>query len=215
MSGSFSGTCGLVGDFVIGAAAISNSEISATAGISRSKLEQDALKCYTIPIHAFRLYDAMATNLGTTATGTAMGIITGTPGTDVPTLQGVDFGGTSTDEKCGFEFCLPAEYDAGQTITLRLRAAILTTVSDTSLTVDVNCYKSDRDGAAGADICATAAQSINSLTPANKDFTITPTGLSAGDRLIFVLSFAGSDTGDAGVMKPEISQVEILLDVKG
>lgn len=213
--GSISGTVGIVGDFTIGDGSIGNSSISATANIARTKLAQDANKAYTIPIHAFRVWDAMATNLPAAAADDDMGIITGTPGTDVATLQGVDFGGTSTDEKCGFEFCLPVEYDAGQSVTLRLRAAILTTVADGSLTVDAECWKSDRDGVASADICATAAQDMNNLTPANYDFTITPTGLAAGDRLVFNITLAGSDTGDLGAMIPEISQVEVLLDVRG
>lgn len=204
-----------MGDFSFGESSITNSQISPTADIARSKLAQDANKCYAIPIHAFRVWDAMATNLPAAAANDDMGIITGTPGTDVPTLQGVDFGGATSDEKCAFEFCLPAEYDAGQTITLRLRAAMLTTVADTSCTLDVNCYKSSRDGAASADICATAAQNMNSLTPANYDFTVTPTGLAAGDRLVFVLTFAGADSGNLGEMIPEISQVELLLDVRG
>jgi hypothetical protein len=144
-----------------------------------------------------------------------MGLITGTPGTDVPTLQGVDFGGTSTDEKAAFEFVLPPEYDAGETITVRVRAAMLTTISDGTATVDVECWKAGDDGAAGSDICATAATTINSLTPGNKDFTITPTGLAAGDRLIIRLAFAGSDTGNLGVMIPEISKLSVLLDIKG
>ena len=213
--GTLSGTMAYVGEIIIGDGSITNSGISSTAAIARTKLAQDANKCYTIPIHAFRRWDHMGVNLPEAATEDDMGIITGTPGTDVPTLQGIDFGAASTDEKCGFEFCLPAEYDAGQSITLRLRAAILTTVADTSLTVDANCYKSDRDGLAGADIVATAAQNMNTLTPANYDFVVTPTGLTAGDRLLFVLAFAGTDGGNLGVMIPEISQVEVLLDVRG
>ena len=157
----------------------------------------------------------MAVGRPAVAVDDEMGIVTGTPGTDVPTLQGVDFGGVATDEKCAFEFCLPAEYDGGQSVTVRLRAAMLTTVADAATTVDVNCYKSNRDGAAGADLCTTDAQSMNSLTPANLDFTITPTGLAAGDRLVFILTFAGSDVTHVGVMIPEISQVEVLLDIRG
>jgi predicted RecA/RadA family phage recombinase len=169
---------------------------------------------YTIPLTSLRVHDAMATNLPATAGNDDMGLITGTPGTDAPTLQGVDFGGTATDEKGAFEFQLPPEYRAGETITVRVRGAMLTTVSDGTATVDVECWKAGDDGAAGSDICATAAQSINSLTPANKDFTITPTGLVAGDRLIVRVSFAGSDTGNAGVMIPEISKLQVLLDIK-
>lgn len=214
-TGSLSGTMGFSGEITIGEGTVSNSGIATNADIARSKLAQDALRPYTIPIHAFRVWDAMQTILPNPAANDDMGLITGTPGTDVPTLQSVDFGGTTTDEKCAFEFCLPAEYDAANTITLRIRAAMLTTVSDGTATIDAQCYKSDRDGVASADLVATAAQSMKTLTPANYDFTVTPTGLAAGDRLVFVLAFGGSDTGDAGVMISEISQVEVLLDVRG
>lgn len=162
---------------------------------------------YPFALTRAKVHDAMATDLPATAANDDMAVITGTPGTDVPTLQGVDFGGTTSDEKCAFEFVLPNEYRAGAAVTLRVRAAMLTTVADTSCTVDVECWKDAGDGVAGSDICATAAQSMNSLTPANLDFTITPTGLVPGDRLIFRISFAGTDSGNAGIMIPEISKV--------
>jgi len=165
-----------------------------------------------IPLTSAKIHDAMQTDLTDTANADDMGIITGTPGTDAPTLQGVDFGGTTSDEKCAFEVSLPADYVAGQPVTLRVKATMLTTVSDGTATVDAEAWETDGIGAVGADICATAAQSINSLTPANKDFTITPTGLAPGDRLIIRLSFAASDTGDAGVMIPEISDVSLRID---
>lgn len=185
------------------------------AATARSALGQDDLAAYDIDFTSLRVHDARQTNLPATAANDDMAIITGTPGTDAPTLQGVDFGGTSTDEKAAFTFTLPPEYVAGETITVRVRGAMLTTISDGTATVDVECWKRDGDGAVGADICATAAQSINSLTPANKDFTITPTGLTAGMTLEFRLAFAGSDTGNLGVMIPEISRVAVLLDIKG
>lgn len=183
--------------------------------LGRSQLLQQDAQEYPIDLTQMRVHDARQTNLPGTSSADDMAIITGTPGTDAPTLQGVDFGGTTSDEKCGFQFALPPEYVAGETVTLRVRGAMLTTVSDGTATVDVECWKNDLDGGVGSDICATAAQSINSLTPANKDFTITPTGLVPGDVLQVRLSFAGSDTGNLGVMIPEISDVRFLLDIKG
>jgi hypothetical protein len=126
----------------------------------------------------------MITNLPGTAANDDMALITGTPGTDAPTLQGVDFGATSTDEKCAFIFPVPQSYADGETITLRIHAGMLTTVSDGTATVDVECWEQDGAGAVGSDICATAAQSINSLTFADYDFTITPTSVAAGDTLM-------------------------------
>ena len=205
-----------------GAETLTNKTIVGSANtisaIARSSLTQDALVPYTIPLTDMRVWNAVQTILPAAANEDDMGLITGTWGADVPTIQGVDFQGATSDEKALFCFALPAEYDAANTITVRLRAAMLTTVSDGTATVDVECYKSSRDGAAAGtptDLCTTAAQNMNSLTPANYDFTITPTGLAAGDLLLFRLAFAGSDTTHAGAMVQEISQVEVLLDVKG
>jgi hypothetical protein len=158
-----------------------------------------------------RVHDALQTVLPGTAANDDMAIITGTPGTDAPTLQGVDFGGTTSDEKCAFEFILPQEYRAGEAVTLRVKAGMLTTVADTSCTLDAECWKDAGDGSVGSDLCATAAQDINSLTMANKDFTITPTGLEPGDRLVIRLSIAGEDSGDAGAMTPELQQVALRI----
>lgn len=191
-----------------------NSRDSAVT-LARSAIVQQDLVPYPIDLTSLRVWNARHTNLPGTAADDDMALVTGTFGTHAPTLQGVDFGGTTTDEKGAFSFQLPPEYVAGQTITLRVRGAMLTTVSDGTATVDAEVHKRDRDGAVGADLCATAAQSINSLTPADKDFTITPTGLAPGDTLEVRLSFGGSDTGNAGVMIPEISAVEMLLDIKG
>lgn len=183
--------------------------------VDRSDFDQQDGVPYTIPLTDVRVHDAMATNLPATAAADDMGLITGTPGTDAPTLQGVDFGGTTSDEKGAFEFVLPAEYTSGETVTARVRAGILTTVADASLTLDLECWKATDAGGVGSDLCATAAQDVNNLTFANKDFVITPTGFAAGDRLIFRVSFAGTDAGNLGVMIPEITKIQILLDIKG
>lgn len=162
---------------------------------------------YPFPLTSGKVHDAMQTALPGTAANDDMGLITGTPGTDAPTLQGVDFGGASSDEKGAFEFVLPPEYRAGAAVTIRARAAILTTIADDDCLLDVEAWKDAGDGAVGSDLCTTAAQDMNSLTPANLDFTITPTGLIPGDRLIIRLSIDGTDAGNLGVMIPEISKV--------
>jgi hypothetical protein len=107
---------------------------------------------------------------------------------------------------------VPVEYVAGETITLRAAAFTGTTVADTSSTIDFQVY---RLAAPTVDICATAATSINALTVANKDFTITPTNVVPGDVLDIRMTYAGVDSGNLGVIVPTINQVTMLLDVKG
>ena len=183
--------------------------------IQRGDWKQENNVVHSIDLTSCRVHDSLVTNLPGTAANDDMALITGTPGTNAPTLQGVDFGGASTDEKCSFIFSLPIEYVSGQSVTLRAHAGMLTTVSDGTATLDCECWSDDGDGTVSADLCATAAQSINSLTLADIDFTITATSLTPGMNLQFRLSFGGSDTGNAGVMIPTITKISVLLDCRG
>jgi len=216
-----SGTSGqiLVGDGTdIASVAVTGATLSSAGALSavlRATLGQDALADYTIPLTGMRVHDAPSSFLPTSASADDMGLIAGTFGTDSANLQGVDFGGAATDEMCRFLFKLPPEYDAGETITVRVHAGMLTTVADAATTVDAEVHLHDGEGAVGSDLVAASPASINSLTLGDKDFTVTPTGLVAGDELDIRLIFAGSDTGNLGVMIPIITKVSVLLDIKG
>jgi hypothetical protein len=157
-----------------------------------------------------RVHDALQTSLPTTAANDDLGLIPGTFGTSAPLLQSVDYGGTTTTAYARWLVQIPDDYNDGDTLTLRILGGALTTVSDTTLTVDANVYADAGDGTVGSDLCATAAQSINSLTAANKDFTITPTGLVAGQMLDIRIAVAGDDSGDAGVMKANILKTSLV-----
>lgn len=192
--------------------------ITVINGIGRSQATQENNVVYPLPIAdgGWRTWDARQTVLPGTAAADDLAIITGTFGTDVPTIQGSDFGGTSITQRAARQIVLPPEYVSGQSITLRFAAGMLTTVADDSCTLDVEAYLSSREGAvSGADLCSTGAQSINSLTYGDYDFTLTPTARSAGDLIDVRITIAGTDSGNAGVMIPEIGQIELLLDVKG
>ena len=110
---------------------------------------------------------------------------------------------------------LPAEYDTGQTVTLRINGGMVTTVSDTTATVDVEAHESDGEGGVGSDLCATAAQSINNLSFAQKDFSITPTGLSAGDLLDVRIAVAVDDSATGTAVIGSIGSIALLCDVRG
>jgi hypothetical protein len=184
-------------------------------GLTRDQMPQEDFVGYPIPLSSVRVHDNMAALLPAAAADDDMGLVTGTPGTDDLTLQGVDFGATSSDEKCAFQWRLPIEYQAGQSVRLRVHAGILTTVADGALTLDVECWRSDGEGSVGSDLYAGSAADINDTTTADQDFTIDAATLSPGDLLIFRLSFAGSDTGNAGVMIPLITRIEPQVDIKG
>lgn len=183
---------------------------------ARSNLTEDSAISFNIPLTDMTTWDAWQTRLPGTAAADDLALVTGTWGTDSPELQGIDAGGTTETQRCAFEFMLPESYIDAGTITLRIRAYMLTTVSDSTATVDAEVYKSDKSGSVGSDLCATAAQSCNSLTAANLDFTVTPTGLVAGDKLLARITTAVTDAGDAGAgITATIGGVEYLLDIKG
>ncbi|MCI0565371.1 MAG: hypothetical protein MN733_43455 [Nitrososphaera sp.] len=165
---------------------------------------------HVIPLTDFRVFDAPTSLLPAAAANDDMGLI-GTGASAAQTLQGVDFGGVTSDEKGMFVFALPPSYKAAGTVTVNLHAGMLTTVSDGTATIDVRAFSDDGDGTISADICATAAQSINSLTLATKAFTITPTALTPGMLLYIFVDMAGSDTGNLGVMIPTVTKVSIAL----
>lgn len=186
-------------------------------GLQRSALLQEDAASYPIPMLSWRIWDAIDTGLPGTSATDNLGLIGGTFGSSAPTLQTYDVKSAgAVTLYARTEIILPQEYVAGQTVTLRFRAAMLTTVADTSATLDVECYEADDgEGGIGADICATAAQDINSLSWANFDFTITPTALVPGSILDVRIAIAVNDGAGAAVVKACIGKAELLLDIKG
>ncbi len=59
----------------------------------------------------------------------------------------------------------------------------VTTVADTSCTVDVQAYRLDKLGGISADLCMTAAQAINNTTLSYKLFAFNPATFVPGDVL--------------------------------
>lgn len=182
--------------------------------VQRSYLVRES-KVYPITLTQLRVWDAMQTVLPGSAATDDCALITGTPGTDAPTIQAGDIGGQTISRKFAFEFGLPPEYDAGQTAKIRVKAGMVTTVADTSATIDFSAYEIDRSGAVGSDLVQTAAQDMNSITYADFDFTLDATNLNPGEKIVIVGTIAAQDSGDAGEMIPEVSALEMVLSVKG
>lgn len=183
--------------------------------VRRTDLSQD-IGTYRIPLISWRVHDALITTLPNAAANDDLGLIQGTFGTNSPTIQAGDLKAAgATTRYARTVFSLPAEYVNGASITIRAHAGMKTTVSDGTATLDVECYKSDDEEGIGSDLCATAAQSINSLTDADKDFTITPTGLVAGDTLDIRIAVAVNDAATVTAVIAVVGAVDVVCGVKG
>lgn len=194
---------------------IVNAMVSNSAGLETVKLETRTSQVFPIPLTAGKVWDGVNSNLPGTAAADDLAIVTGTWGTDAPTVQAGDIGGAASTRYGLWEVPVPQNYRDGNTFIIRLRGGMLTTVADTSCTVDLEIYKADGSGAVGSDLCQTSAATMNSTTFANIDFTVDSSAIDPGDRLLVRLAIAYSDTGDAGVMTPEISNMEVRCSTRG
>ena len=216
MSGILNGQMQFNGDLRVGEGAIGNKEISAGAAIARSKLAQNTVQKYIVPLTSLRVWNALETLLPQPSANDDLGWpATQTFGTVSPYLETRDLKTLSTSLYARGQFTLPPEYDAGETVLCQIRAGALTTVADTSLDLDLSVYEVDRDGGVGSDLCSTAAIDINNLTLADNQFTINATSLAPGDQLDFRLEVAVVDSATGTVVKAKITEVAFLLDIRG
>jgi hypothetical protein len=146
-----------------------------------------------------RLTDGKTTGgaaLAAAATGGAFGYAI-TLGTSFAIAGEVSNNSSKTDDAL-FEYVLPEGYIAGQNLTVTVNAAISTAGSPTyaTKTVQIKCYPCTNAGVLSADAGPGTATAIT-VAGADVTFTITGTGLTPGQRLIFELETILHDT--AGV----------------
>lgn len=117
-----------------------------------------------------------------------------------------------------FSFVLPENYVAAGTISGSAFVDVVfagDAVDAGALsTVDMECYKqTNATGAVGSDLVSTAAQAVNA-TGAEKTFTVTPTGLAAGDKLIFkVTTSIVEDAGGTGASHALLTRLGVTVQV--
>jgi len=177
---------------------------------------RDGLKRHAVPLWQLRRTGDLGA-LPTAGDGTNLGLAAGAHGSAGPKIVSSSVGaGSAATEKARLLAALPPEYIDGAAVTIRLRARAADTAA-ASATVDVEAYESDGEGGVGADLCATAAQSVNGDTDwADVDFTVTPTSLAAGDWLDVEITVDIDDSGGGGDgAQIEIGAVEIVLDAVG
>lgn len=185
-----------------------------SVSLTRAVMVQEALQPFPIPVTDARVWDAPGTPIpAATAANDDLAIVDNTFLSAPPTIEAGDLKNAgATTRKCRFRVPVPDNYQAGETLTLRVNAGMKTTVASVSATVDAQVTES---GDATTDICETSAQSINSLVAANKDFTLTPTNVARGDVLDIVLSVAVNDSGTGTAVIAKINSVTLLADCQG
>lgn len=197
------------------AAYVNNDAIVASAGIERIKLEQNTLQPFAVPFEGLRVWDAYQTTLPGTSASDDLGLYGGTWASASQLVRTYDIKTLTTSLYARFRFSIPPEYDPGETINVRFHCGMVTTVADTSCTIDLVAYLVNDEGSIGSDLCTTAAQSMNSLTYADKDFTITPTGIVAGDTFDCRVHISSVDSATATAVIAAIGAIWFLLDIKG
>jgi hypothetical protein len=179
-------------------------------------LTQEALVRFPVNLVDLRVWDAMQTNLPGTAANDDLALVGGTLGTGAPTIQAGDLKAAgATTRYARFSVAIPECYEDGETLNLVLSAGMTTTVADTSCTVDVQAYLHDKIGGVSADLCATSAQSINSLTFADKSFSITETTLVRGGVLDVRVAITCTDAATGTAVIPTIANIDVACDIKG
>lgn len=194
---------------------LTNNDIAGNANIATSKIAQRVLAESVVPVHSYKVWDAVASNPVSAAANDDLGLVTGTWATNPVRLTGGDMKALgATTRRIYFSIPIPANYDDGETIQIRVRAKMETTVADVSCTVDLEAYVGS-SGSLGSDLVTTAAQSMNSLTAANFDFTINGASVEPGDLLECRLSIACNDAATATAVTPAVYKVSLLCDTRG
>lgn len=186
-------------------------------GVTRGTLIQNDFQEYGINPALMRIHDAFASPISAAANDD-LGISTGgTYGTDAPYVTAGDLKALgATTRYARFLFVLPPEYVAGQSVRIVANAGMVTTVADTSCTLDFEAYKLDLDATVGgSDLVSTAAQSINSTSFAIKNFEVTSAGLSAGNILDIRVAVVCNDAATGTAVIPAIAHLAMSLDIKG
>ncbi len=177
-------------------------------------LKQETAR-FPIPWTFLRVWDAYTTNLPGTAATDDLALIGGTFATAPPMIQAGSAAIASITRYARFQLVVPECYVAGQPFAVVFSAGMKTAVADASCTLDLECYKSDKISGISADLCATAATSINSLTFADKSFTITPSTLNPGDILDCRITIAAVDAATGSAVTPTIAGMDISCAICG
>ena len=180
--------------------------------ITRARMIQDDLKPYPIALSTFMAVDGAAMAVSEDSSDLYRSV-----SGNIHTLLGRTPASATEAAAAVTQFALPAEYVSGETITVRIKSQFINgSGADSSRDsfTDLEVFK-QAAGAIGSDICATNNQSPTADdTYETFNFTVTPTGLVAGDilNLLITLSCVGDDGNPTQL---QLGEVIVLCDVKG
>ena len=184
-----------------------------TGTLARADLTEDSLARYQLSLMA-DCRNADGTVLDATGGAGLFKIDAGGWGSGTLILQSeIALSNTKTDT-LAFEFTLPPEYVADADVKVNIHARRTGAGTGGPYTIDVEAYELTDEGAVGSDLCATAAISFSDTNWADRTFTITDAGLTAGDKLIVLVQTALTEAGGS-TMHAQIGSIEMQLDVKG
>lgn len=130
-------------------------------------------------------------------------------------VLGTSTNNTAATESCMFDFAVPADYVAGQDLTVRVKF-LFTAARTAASNLDV-VAKLVKGGALDAtDLCTTAAKDVKAVVAeANQDFTIDSDAvgdvLAPGSVLNVVVSIAADDTGGSEAGVAQINGIDVLV----
>jgi len=174
-----------------------------------------------IDFASMRVFDNPAALLPAAGAADDLGFVIGTPGTNAASLQTEDLkaeGGNPTLNKAMFYWVVPASYSAGATVNIVANAGMITTIADDAVTLDLTCWVPDyanADGTVSSDLIGTAAQSINSLTFADKTFVldddVSGHVLAAGSVVQCIAITSTSDGATGTAVIAAIRKIDVVI----
>lgn len=130
-----------------------------------------------------------------------------TPGT-VLTLLGESAQNNTKTDVVMYEFQLPANYVAGEDLTVTINAGFSGSGTAGTKTVDASVYVIADTGAQGADLVSTNAQTIAS-TAADYAFVVNGDTLAPGARVLIRVTVVLQETGNANPLVAAIGSIRV------
>jgi hypothetical protein len=191
--------------------------------INRLELTQESYSSHQVRMEDLRVFDDYKTHIAIAGTSDDdLGWSTGgTYGTNVPYVTAGDVKAVTKTRKARLKYMVPMNYVSGQPARFVFFCGMITTVADTSCTLDLSAFKEGSGGLiSGGDLVTTAAQSINggpagTFAEVNFDLTVASPTLSPGDWLDLLITIASVDAATATAVIPAISKIMFQGATKG